>query len=154
MVAEHKLRLDAAPSVSFMKAPRGNNLKEYDGARHVRINDRESEYPMFKNSIRPVHPGEVLMAGYIKPMGVSVRAVAVTLHIPYSCLSAIVKDQRSITADTTLRLERYFGSEAQGWLNLQSAYDLRMAETLAGKMIARQVQPLAENDIRESLLSS
>jgi addiction module HigA family antidote len=92
---------------------------------------------MFKNGMRPVHPGEVLMEDYITPMGVSVRAVAVALHIPYSRLSEIIKGQRSVTADTALRLERYFGSEAQGWLNLQSAYDLRMTETLAGKTIAK-----------------
>jgi addiction module HigA family antidote len=95
---------------------------------------------MFKTGMRPVHPGEVLIEDYIKPMGVSVRAVAVALHIPYSRLSGIIKGQRSVTADTALRLERYFGSEAQGWLNLQSAYDLRMAETLEGKEIAKQIQ--------------
>lgn len=100
---------------------------------------------MFKNGMRPVHPGEVLMEDYIKPMGVSVRAVALALHVPYSRLSEITKGQRGVTADTALRLERYFGSEAQGWLNLQSAYDLRVAELAAGKTIAREIEPLAVN---------
>ena len=59
---------------------------------------------------------------------------------PYSRLSEITKGERGVTADTALRLERYFGSEAQGWLNLQSAYDLRVAETLAGKTIAKADQ--------------
>lgn len=86
---------------------------------------------MFENGMRPVHPGEVLMEDYIKPMGVSVRTIAVALHIPYSHLSGIVKGQRSVTADTALRLERYFGNEAQGWLNLQYAYDLRIEEQAA-----------------------
>ena len=98
---------------------------------------------MFKNGMRPVHPGEVLMEDYIKPMGVSVRAVALALRVPYSRLSEITKGQRGVTADTALRLERYFGSEAQGWLNLQSAYDLRVAETLVGKSIAKEIEPLA-----------
>lgn len=98
---------------------------------------------MFKNGMRPVHPGEILLEDYIKPMGVSVRAVAIALHVPYSRLSAITKGARGVTADTALRLERYFGSEAQGWLNLQSAYDLRVAETSVGKTIAREVRPLA-----------
>lgn len=98
---------------------------------------------MFKNGMRPVHPGEILLEDYIKPMGVSVRAVAIALHVPYSRLSAITKGVRGVTADTALRLERYFGSEAQGWLNLQSAYDLRVAETSVGKTIAREVKPLA-----------
>jgi len=97
---------------------------------------------MFKNGMRPVHPGEVLVEDYIKPMGVSVRAVALALHVPYSRLSEITKGERGVTADTALRLERYFGSEAQGWLNLQSAYDLRIAQTAAGKVIIKQIQPL------------
>jgi len=105
---------------------------------------------MFKNGMRPIHPGEILLEDYIKPMGVSVRSVAVALHIPYSRLSEIIKGQRSVTADTALRLERYFGNEAQGWLNLQSAYDLRVAETLVGKTIAKEVQPLAENLVGDS----
>ncbi|HEY1128247.1 MAG TPA: HigA family addiction module antitoxin [Roseateles sp.] len=98
---------------------------------------------MFKNGMRPVHPGEVLLEDYIKPLGVSVRAVALALHVPYSRLSEIVKGERGVSADTALRLERYFGSEAQGWLNLQTAYDLRVAEKAAGKVIAKEIEPLA-----------
>ena len=98
---------------------------------------------MFKNGMRPVHPGEVLLEDYIKPMGVSVRAVAMALHVPYSRLSEITKGERGVSADTALRLERYFGSEAEGWLNLQSAYDLRTANIAVGKTIARQIKPLA-----------
>ena len=102
---------------------------------------------MFKNGMRPIHPGEILLEDYIKPMGVSVRSVAVALNVPYSRLNEIIKGQRSVTADTALRLERYFGNEAQGWLNLQSAYDLRIAETSFGKTIAKEVQPLAKKRI-------
>lgn len=98
---------------------------------------------MFKNGMRPVHPGEVLVEDYIKPMGVSVRAVALALHVPYSRLAEITKGERGITADTALRLERYFGSEARGWLNLQSAYNLRIAETSTGNAIAKEITPLA-----------
>lgn len=65
---------------------------------------------MFKNGMRPVHPGEILVEDYIKPMGVSVRAVALALHVPYSRLSEITKGVRGVFADTALRLERYFGS--------------------------------------------
>lgn len=98
---------------------------------------------MFKKGMRPVHPGEILLEDYIKPMGVSVRAIALALHVPYSRLSEITKGERGVSADTALRLERYFGSDAQGWLNLQSAYDLRMAEKSAGKSITKEVTPLA-----------
>lgn len=96
---------------------------------------------MLKNGMRPVHPGEILVEDYIKPMGVSVHAVALALHVPYSRLNAITKGKRGVTADTALRLERYFGSEAQGWLNLQSAYDLRITKTSAGNTIAKQIKP-------------
>jgi addiction module HigA family antidote len=98
---------------------------------------------MFKNGMRPVHPGEVLLEDYIKPMGVSVNALSKALHVPYSRLRDVVDGKRGVTADTALRLERYFGSEAQGWLNLQSAYDLRIAEKVSGKTIAKDVEPLA-----------
>jgi addiction module HigA family antidote len=98
---------------------------------------------MFKNGMRPVHPGEILLEDYIKPMGVSVRAVAIALHVPYSRLSEITKGERGVSADTALRLERYFGSEAKGWLNLQAAYELRVAEIESGKTIAKEIKPLA-----------
>ncbi|MES2832904.1 MAG: HigA family addiction module antitoxin [Pseudomonadota bacterium] len=97
---------------------------------------------MFKNGMRPIHSGEILVEDYIKPMGVSVRAVALAMHIPYSRLGEITKGERGVSADTALRLKRYFGSEAQGWLNLQSAYDLRIAEMSAGKTIAKAIKPL------------
>ena len=98
---------------------------------------------MFKNGMRPVHPGEILLEDYIKPMGVSVRAVSIALHVPYSRLSEIIKGERGVTADTALRLERYFGSEAKGWLNLQAAYELRVAEIENGKAIAKEIRPFA-----------
>ena len=98
---------------------------------------------MLKNGMRPIHPGEILVEDYIKPMGVSVRALSLALHVPYSRLSEITKGERGISADTALRLERYFGSKAQGWLNLQSAYDLRIAEISAGQAIVKAIKPLA-----------
>lgn len=98
-----------------------------------------------KSGMRAVHPGEILMDEYIKPMGVSVHAVALALHVPYSRLSEITKGERGVSADTALRLERYFGSEAQGWLNLQSAYDLRIAEISVGKAIAKAIKPLSSH---------
>ena len=98
---------------------------------------------MFKNGMRPVHPGEILLEDYIKPMGISVRALALALRVPYSRMREIVDGNRGVSADTALRLERYFGSEAQGWLNLQTAYDLRLAEKVGAKAISREIAPLA-----------
>ena len=97
---------------------------------------------MFKNGMRPTHPGKVLLEDYIKPLGSSVRALSIALHVPYSRLREIVDGNRGVSADTALRLERYFGSEAQGWLALQAAYDLRIAEKQNAKTIARQISPL------------
>ena len=97
---------------------------------------------MFKNGMRPVHPGEILLEDYIKPLGISVRALSLALHVPYSRLREVVDGNRGVSADTALRLERYFGSEAQGWLNLQTAYDLRVAEKLNAKTIHKEIAPL------------
>ena len=83
------------------------------------------------------------MKDYIKPMGISVHALSLALHVPYSRLREIVDGKRGVSADTALRLERYFGSEAQGWLNLQAAYDLRVAEKLSAKAIFKEIEPLA-----------
>jgi len=69
---------------------------------------------MFKNDMRPVHPSEILLEDYIKPMGVSARAVTMALHVPNSRLSEITKSQRGVSANRALRLERRFGSEAKG----------------------------------------
>lgn len=84
---------------------------------------------MYKNGMRPVHPGEILMQDYITPTGVSVQSMALALHVPYLHLIEIIKGQRDITARTALCLESYFGSDAEGWLNLQNAYNLRTSET-------------------------
>ena len=67
--------------------------------------------------------------------------MSIALHVPYSRLREIVDGKRGVSADTALRLERYFGSDAQGWLALQSAYDLRITEKQNGKAIARQISP-------------
>jgi len=96
---------------------------------------------MIKNGMRPVHPGEVLLEDYLKPLGMSVNALSEALHIPYSQLRDVVDGKRGVTADTALRLERYFGGEAQFWLNMQSSYDLRTAEIAVGEEIAKNVLP-------------
>ena len=80
---------------------------------------------MFKNGMRPVHPGEVLREDYLKPMEMSANALAKQLHVPASRINDIVLERRGITADTALRLSRFFGGDAQSWLHLQPPYDLR-----------------------------
>lgn len=89
---------------------------------------------MFKNGMRAVHPGEVLLEDYLKPMGTSVCALSLALQVPNSQLREIVDGHGGVSVNMALRLERYFGSEAQGWLNLQAAHDLRVAEELSAKV--------------------
>jgi len=96
----------------------------------------------FKNGMRPVHPGEVLSEEYLKPLGMSVNALAKALHLSPSRVNDIVLERRGISADTAVRLARYFGSSAQFWLNLQSAYDLRKAERSAEtRKAVRAIEP-------------
>jgi addiction module HigA family antidote len=98
---------------------------------------------MFKNRMKPIHPGEVLREEYLKPMVLSARSLAIALRIPPPRINDIVRERRSITADTALRLARHFGGDAKSWLNLQVAYDLRVAELKNGRKIAREIKPKA-----------
>ena len=97
---------------------------------------------MYKNGMRPIHPGEILREDYLKPLGMSANALARHLHVPASRINDIVLERRGISADTALRLTRFFGGDAQSWLNLQTMYDLRVAESASAAVIAREVAPL------------
>lgn len=93
--------------------------------------------------MRPIHPGEILREQYLFPLEMSVNALANELRAPATRLHEIVNEQRSITADTALRLAQFFGGDAQSWLNLQSAYDLKIIETERGDEIKKQISPRA-----------
>jgi antitoxin HigA-1 len=101
---------------------------------------------MSKSDIKllaPVHPGEILREDFMKPLGLSVNRLALELHVPATRIGEIVNERRRITAETALRLARYFQTNAEFWLNLQNFYDLER-ERRAGKAseIDRQVQPV------------
>jgi antitoxin HigA-1 len=98
---------------------------------------------MVKNKMRPIHPGEVLREEFMAPLKLSANALALALGVTPARINDIVRERRGVTADTALRLARYFGTDAQSWMNLQSAYDLRVAEITAAKTIHRQVKPRA-----------
>jgi addiction module HigA family antidote len=93
------------------------------------------------NGMRPVHPGEILREDFLAPLGMSVNALAQALRVPATRLHEIVKERRAVTPDTALRLARYFGGDAQSWMNLQASYDLKRAEREAGPAIEREVHP-------------
>ncbi len=90
----------------------------------------------------PVHPGEVLFEDFIKPLGLSQYRVAKDIGVPTLRISQIVRGQRGISADTALRLARYFGTSAGVWLRMQARYDLEVAEAKTAKRINREVKIL------------
>ena len=98
---------------------------------------------MPKNGMRPVHPGEVLREDFLRPLGMSVNALAKALNVPAPRINDVVRERRGVTADTAIRLARYFGGDARSWLNLQTAYDLRRAEIGSAKRIAKEISPAA-----------
>ena len=98
---------------------------------------------MSKNGMRPVHPGEILREE-LETIGLSVKAIARELGVPQNRISDILRGKRGINADTALRLARYLNTTPQLWLNLQKAYELRVAEIEAGKEIAKRVKPTQE----------
>ena len=95
------------------------------------------------NGMRPVHPGEILREDFLAPLNLSVNALAQSLRVPATRLHEIVKERRAVTPDTALRLSRYFGGDAQSWLNLQASYDLKVAELELGAAIAAEIRPRA-----------
>lgn len=89
----------------------------------------------------PIHPGEVLMEDFIKGFEITQNKLAVSIGVPPRRINEIVHGKRGITADTALRLGKYFGMEPKFWLNLQSRYELELAEEKVGEQIA-EIQPL------------
>lgn len=97
---------------------------------------------MIQDNMRPVHPGEILR-DELAELGLSARSFAQALGVPTNRVTEILNQRRGITADTALRLARYFGSTPEFWLGLQQAYDLKRARLEAGERIAQEVKPRA-----------
>ena len=93
--------------------------------------------------VPPVHPGEILREDLMVPLGLSINRVARDLRVPVTRMSEIVNGRRSITADTALRLARYFSTTPEFWVNLQSGYDLDVATRASTEQIKRDVHPRA-----------
>lgn len=98
---------------------------------------------MTANGMRPVHPGEILRLDVLDELGLSARALAKALGVPPNRITGILNRERAITADTALRLARYLGTAPEFWLNLQAAYDLRIAKEQVGRTITKRVRPRA-----------
>ena len=98
---------------------------------------------MTKRDFKPIHPGEILLEEFLKPMEITQYRLAKSINVPQRRIGEIVQGKRSITADTALRLSRYFGMEAQFWLNLQSRYDLLITEAEIESRLDKEVKPHA-----------
>jgi addiction module HigA family antidote len=98
---------------------------------------------MSKKIIPPIHPGEILLEEFLKPMDLSQNRVAMDIHVPARRINEIVQGKRRITADTALRLGRFFGNSPQFWLGLQMDYDLDVAEDNLKDRLIREVHPYA-----------
>jgi antitoxin HigA-1 len=98
---------------------------------------------MYNERLKPVHPGEILLEEFLKPMNLSQNQIALALRVPACRINEIVHGKRRITADTALRLARYFGMSPRFWLGLQMDYDLDVAEDEIGDRLSQEVVALA-----------
>ncbi|MDV2081082.1 HigA family addiction module antitoxin [Marinobacter xestospongiae] len=96
---------------------------------------------MINVGMRPIHPGEILREDYLEPLEMSVNALAKELHVPAQRINEIVRERRGVTADTAIRLARYFGTTEQFWLNLQTDYELRRTRAEKADQIHRLIKP-------------
>lgn len=96
-----------------------------------------------KKDLASVHPGEILQTEFLDPMGISQNKLAMALHVPARRINEIVLGKRGVTADTALRLARYFGMSPQFWLGLQMDYELDVAEDATEERIKKEIQPLS-----------
>src|SRR5208337_4890961 len=97
-----------------------------------------------KRDMPPVHPGEILLEDFLKPLGITQYRLAKSIGVPQRRIGEIVAGKRAVTADTALRLARFFGTDAQSWVNLQAHYDLEIArERLEGKL-EKEVTPMTQ----------
>lgn len=95
----------------------------------------------YKNGMPPIHPGEVLREDFLVPLGMTPHALSKAIGVPPARINDIVLERRGVTPDTALRLARFFGGDAQSWLNMQSTYDLKIAERDLGQRISKEVKP-------------
>ena len=94
---------------------------------------------MASKKLDPVHPGEILLEEFLGPMGISQYRLAKSLSVPARRINEIVHGKRAISADTALRLARYFGTSEQFWMNLQARYDIEVQKDMLGDRLEREV---------------
>ena len=99
---------------------------------------------MSKKKLPPIHPGEILLEEFLKPLSLTQYRLAKSLSVPPRRINEIIQGRRSITADTALRLARFFGNSERFWLNLQTTYDLELERDHLGERLLKEVQVMAK----------
>ena len=94
-----------------------------------------------KDRLPPIHPGEILREEFLSPLGMPAHQLALALRVPATRINEIVNEKRGITADTALRLARYFGTTSRFWMNMQTSWELDVAEDQLGESVRRDVLP-------------
>ena len=94
-----------------------------------------------KDRLPPIHPGEILREEFLTPLGMSPHELSMALRVPATRINDIVNEKRGITADTALRLARYFGTTSRFWMNMQASWELEVAEDAVGSVVDRDVLP-------------
>ena len=99
--------------------------------------------PKSQKLLPPIHPGEILRADFLEPLRLSMNRLALDLRVPVTRIAEIVHGRRGVTPDTALRLARYFNTSPGFWMNLQTSYDLEVAQDKLSRVIEREVQPVS-----------
>ena len=107
---------------------------------------------MEETRIPPVHPGEVLLKDFLKPLGISQYRLAKEMKVYPRKINEIVHGKRSITADTAIRLSRYFGTSAELWMNLQALYDLEKTRDEIEEQVTKEISPLVQENSNVALV--
>ena len=100
---------------------------------------------MEEKTMQPIHPGEVLMKEFLEPMGITQYRLAKDISVPARRINEIVHGKRAITADTALRLSKYFGTSERFWINLQTRYDLELQKDVLGDRLEKEVTALTQS---------
>ena len=127
------LTIQVIPGISGVRASR--NVQARTGRRRTSVP---------KNGMRPIHPGEFLREDFLIPLKMSAIELARALKVPPNRITLLLQEKRGLTADTALRLARYFGTTAEYWMRMQAAYDLRTAESDNARTIRAEVTPRQE----------
>ena len=109
---------------------------------------------MATKKLRPLHPGDILLHDFMQPLKLSSYKLAKELGVTAPTVNEIVRRRRAVTAEMALRFSRYFGTTAQLWQNLQSQYDLEIANRKIGKQLKQKIQPLPRPDLSDAPTSS